>query len=133
MSPAMSSRKRGDQEEKDDPEESWTWLVAQLNDVRVSLITDPTAGELESFAANSRAGSSKPTTPSNSSTSTRTFGPTQRDAASGGLGQSSPENRSHAACFDTPSAWPMRVQLMPRSRRIVTWSCTAVSTCETTA
>ena len=31
--------------------------------------------------------------------------------------QSSPENRSHAACLDTPSAVPIRVQLMPRLRR----------------
>ena len=48
-------------------------------------------------------------------------------------GQSSPENRSHAACFDTPSASPMRVQLMPRSRRTATWSCTAASAWETAA
>jgi len=47
--------------------------------------------------------------------------------------QSSPENRSHAACLDTPSAWPMRVQLMPRPRKMATWSCTAASTCDSTA
>ena len=40
-------------------------------------------------------------------------------------GQSSPENRSHAACFDTPSASPMRVQLIPRARKMSTRSCTA--------
>jgi hypothetical protein len=34
--------------------------------------------------------------------------------------QSSPENRSHADCLDTPSASPMRVQLMPRARRMPT-------------
>lgn len=34
--------------------------------------------------------------------------------------QSSPENRSQAACLDTPSASPMRVQLMPRPRRVAT-------------
>lgn len=47
--------------------------------------------------------------------------------------QSSPENRSHAACFDTPSASPIRVQLMPRPRRTATWSCTAASAWETAA
>jgi hypothetical protein len=35
-------------------------------------------------------------------------------------GQSSPENRSHAACLDTPRACPMRVQLMLRARRTPT-------------
>jgi hypothetical protein len=40
--------------------------------------------------------------------------------ASGIRSQSSPENRSHAACFETPSASPMRVQLMPRPRRMAT-------------
>ena len=39
---------------------------------------------------------------------------------SGASRQSSPENRSHAACLDTPSASPMRVQLMPRARRVST-------------
>ena len=34
--------------------------------------------------------------------------------------QSSPENRSQAACLDTPSAAPIRVQLMPRLRRTST-------------
>src|SRR5439155_16371849 len=33
--------------------------------------------------------------------------------------QSSPEHRSHAACFDTPSAGPMRVQLTPRPRQFM--------------
>ena len=32
--------------------------------------------------------------------------------------QSSPENRSHAACLDTPRAAPMRVQLTPRDRKM---------------
>jgi hypothetical protein len=47
--------------------------------------------------------------------------------------QPSPENRSQAACFETPSAAPMRAQLMPRSRRTATWSCTAASAWETAA
>jgi hypothetical protein len=34
--------------------------------------------------------------------------------------QSSPENRSHADCLDTPSASPMRVQLVPRARKMPT-------------
>ena len=34
-----------------------------------------------------------------------------------GPGQPSPENRSQAACLDTPSAAPMRVQLTPREAR----------------
>jgi hypothetical protein len=38
-------------------------------------------------------------------------------AAASSVVQSSPENRSHAACFDTPSASPMRVQLTPRRGR----------------
>jgi hypothetical protein len=54
-------------------------------------------------------------------------------AAGGAHRQSSPENRSQAACFDTPSACPMRVQLRPRSRKMATWSWTAASACETTA
>ena len=33
-----------------------------------------------------------------------------------GVGQSSPENRSQAACLETPRAAPMRVQLTPRER-----------------
>ena len=50
-----------------------------------------------------------------------------------GIPQSSPENLSQAACFDTPSASPIRVQLMPRPRRTATWSCTAASAWETAA
>ncbi len=53
--------------------------------------------------------------------------------SSGPGGQSSPENRSHAACLDTPRACPMRVQLMPRARRTPTWSWTAASAWATTA
>jgi hypothetical protein len=34
--------------------------------------------------------------------------------------QSSPENRSQAACLDTPSTSPIRVQVMPRLRRTST-------------
>jgi hypothetical protein len=41
-------------------------------------------------------------------------------APPGVAGQSSPENRSQAACLDTPSAAPIRVQLTPRPRRTST-------------
>ena len=36
--------------------------------------------------------------------------------AAEGVGQSSPENRSQAACLETPRAAPMRVQLTLRER-----------------
>jgi hypothetical protein len=57
----------------------------------------------------------------------------RESAAVAVTGQSSPANRSHAACFDTPSALPVRVQLIPRVRKMPTWSCTAASTWATTA
>jgi hypothetical protein len=37
-----------------------------------------------------------------------------------GVGQSSPENRSQAACLETPRAAPMRVQLTLRERSTLT-------------